>query len=129
MKTYVAGTAFAALLGLSALANAAELLSPPLPTHTRTSGTCYVRNGGTTPVTMQVSLFSNNGLIVSFDNCNGAPVPPGYICQVIVNDLPDASYAACSVTVANVGKLRGTLEIREVSFNPIQRVLVAEDLK
>ena len=45
-------------------------------------------------------------------------------------DLPDSSYAACSVTAGNVGKLRETFEVREVSFNPgIQRVLVAEDLR
>ena len=85
---------------------------------------CYIRNTGTTPVSVKVSLFSNNSPVVTFDNCNGAPLLAGHTCQVEV-DLPDSSDAACSVTAGNVGKLRGTFEVREVSFNPIQRVLVA----
>jgi hypothetical protein len=129
MRTLVAGTALAVFLGLASLAQAAQLLSPPLPTNVNTSATCYIRNTGTTPVTVEVSLFSNNGLVVSFDNCNTAPLLAGHTCLVQVNDLPDSSYAACRVTASSVSKLLGTLEVREVSFNPIARVLVAEDLK
>ena len=97
MKTYVAGTVIAVLIGLAGLAQAAKLLSPPLPTNVNTTGMCYIRNSGTTPVSVQVSLFSNNSPVVTFDNCNGAPLLAGHICQVEV-DLPDSSYAACSVT-------------------------------
>jgi hypothetical protein len=42
MKTYVAGTVFASLLGLAGLTDAAQLLSGPLPTHPReTNVTTY----------------------------------------------------------------------------------------
>ena len=127
MRTYVTLTASAVLLGIAGLAQAAKLLSPPLPTSINTSGACYIRNTGTTGVTVQVALFSNNGLIVSFDNCNDGPLPGGDTCVVLVNDLPDDSYAACSATAGTVTKLRGTFEVREIT--PTLRVLVAEELK
>lgn len=127
MRTLVTLAASAVLLGLAGPAQALQILSPPLPTAINTSGACYVRNTGTSAVTVQVSLFSNNGLIVSFDGCNGSPLAGGHTCVVLVNDLPDASYAACRVTAGTVAKLRGTFEVREI--NPVLRVLVAEELR
>ena len=105
----------------------AQLTSPPLPTSVNTSGACYVRNSGNKTIPVSVSLFSNNGLIVNFDNCNTGPLGPGKTCVILVNDLPDDSFASCSATAEAVGKLRGTLEIRENT--PVLRVLVSEDLK
>ena len=127
MRTLVALAASAVLLGLAGPAQALQILSPPLPTAINTSGACYVRNTGTSAVAVQVSLFSNNGLIVSFNGCNGSPLAAGQTCVVLVNDLPDDSYAACRVTAGTVAKLRGTFEVREI--NPILRVLVAEELR
>lgn len=128
MKTSVALTAFVLLFGLASAVQAAQLVSSPLPTSIGTSGACYVRNSGATAVLItEVSLFSNNGLIVSFDNCSGVSLAAGHTCVVLVNDLPDDSYAACRVTAGTVGKLRGTLEVRE-EF-PTKRVLVSEELR
>jgi hypothetical protein len=76
---------------------------------------------------VSVSLFSNNGLIVSFDNCNGAPLAAGRTCVILVNDLPDDSSAACSVTADNVSKIRGTLEIRQLS--PFLKTIASQDLR
>ena len=46
MRTYVAVTAFAVFLGLASLAQAAQLLSPPLPINSRTNvgitGACRI---------------------------------------------------------------------------------------
>jgi hypothetical protein len=130
MKTWAALTTLAVLFGPAGLAQAAQLLSPPFPTAINTSGACYVRNTGAAPVTVHVSVFSNNGLSVNpgFQNCNGVgPLGAGHTCVVLVDDLPDSSYAACSVTAGNVSKLRGTFELREIT--PTLRVLVAEDLR
>jgi hypothetical protein len=50
----------ASLLSLVGTAHAAELLSSPLWTDVDNAGVCIVRNIGTTPITVQVRLFSNN---------------------------------------------------------------------
>jgi hypothetical protein len=128
MRTSVAITALAALVGLTSPAQAAQLLSPPFPTSLKTAGACRILNTGTTPVAVRVSLFSNNGLIVSLDLCNGAPLAAGHTCLVMVDDLPDDSYAACSVTATNVTKLRGTFELFEAGTHD-SRVFVAEELR
>ncbi len=132
MKTYAVQTAFALLLGLAGFAQAAQLVSPPLPTHPFAtnlldSGTCRVRNVGTAPVTVTVSLFSNNAVVPLFDSCQGEGGPRtlagGESCYV-QSFLPDDSFAACTVTAQNVKNLRATLEA-ETQFNTI----VAEDLR
>ena len=132
MKTYVAVTAFAVFLGLASLAQAAELLSPPLPTNSRPSiaiaGTCRILNTGTSPVAVQVSLFSNNAHTgYDIDTCNQAPLAGGHTCMVLVDHLPDESYAACKVTASNVSKLRGTIELWEDDKQFVVRV--AEELQ
>jgi hypothetical protein len=126
MRSYVTVTATAGLLGLATLAQAAQLLGPPLPTGTRNTGVCRVLNTGTTPVNLEVALISNNDLGVGVENsCNGAPLPGGRTCLVLAN-LPDSSYVTCSVTAPSVSKLRGTLEVGKQDN---YKVLVAEDLR
>src|SRR5262249_20229390 len=65
MKTYTAGAVLAVLLGFSSLAQAGQLLSPPLPTRTRetnvtTRGTCRIFNTGTKALSVKVAVISNN---------------------------------------------------------------------
>jgi hypothetical protein len=127
MKIAAVVAAVALGVGWAGVAHAERILSPPLPTGVGTSGACYVRNIGATGVSVTVDLFSNNGLLVNLNTCNGSPLPAGRTCVVLVNDLPDDSFAACSATANNVAKLRGTLEVRQIS--PILRVLVSEDLR
>jgi len=124
MKTYVAGTVSAVLLGLASLAQAGQLVSPPLPTHpfrtnTSSEGLCRIRNTGTTPVKVTVSMLSNNGMVHLFDNCQGDGGPrtlaAGQSCSVM-KQLPDDSFVACKVTAPDVTKLRGTLEV-DHNFN------------
>jgi len=134
MKTYRAVTVSVVLLGLASLAQAAELVSAPLPTLVGATGACHIRNTGAAPISVQVSLFSNNAPVVQIDGCNGVPLPAGRVCRVVAA-LPDDSFAACSVTADNVSKLRGTFEIHEFDADPdgpfpdgLVRTLVAEDL-
>jgi hypothetical protein len=130
MKTSVAVTAFAVFLGLVSLAQAAQLLSPPLPTDTETAGACRILNIGPTPVAVQVALVSNNAHTGhDIDTCNQAPLPGGHTCLVLVDDLPDASYFACKVTASKVTKLRGTVELAEGFGGFDVRVLAAEELR
>ncbi len=134
MKTHLAVTASAVLLGLASLAQAAELVSAPLPTLVGATGACHIRNTGTAPISVTVSLFANNAPVVEIDECNGVPLPAGHTCRVQAA-LPDDSFAACSVTAGNVSKLRGTFEIHQFDADPdgpfpdgLVRTLVAEDL-
>ena len=132
MRPSVAVTAFTVFVGLASLAQAAQLLSPPLPTNGRINiaiaGACRILNIGTTPVTVQVALVSNNAHTgYDIDTCNQAPLAGGQSCLVLVDDLPDDSYAACTVTADTVTKLRGTLELWEDDKQFIVRA--AEDLR
>ena len=57
MKSLIAVIAAAVLLMFTSLAQAAQIASPPLWTAFNTAGACYVRNTGTTAVTVAASLF------------------------------------------------------------------------
>jgi hypothetical protein len=119
------------LFNLIGPAHAAQLLSPPLWTDLGNAGNCYVRNIGTTPVNVQVTLFSNNGIgHTDVDTCNTGPLAAGKICAVFSLTLPDDSWAACSVKTSNinVSKLRGNVEIRH---NPAHgyEVILREELR
>lgn len=128
MNRYAALAAFALVLELAGPAPAAQILSPPLPTSVGSSGACYIRNTGTTAINVQVSLFSNNSIVAAqyHDFCSGTALPGGHTCWVLVDHLPDASFAACSAISGTIAKVRGTLEIRHPS--PL-RILVSEDLR
>jgi hypothetical protein len=85
MRTHIAAPAFAVLLGLASLAQAAQLLNPPLPINARTNvgitGACRILNTGTSPIAVQVSLFSNNEFPgCDVDTCHQAPLPGGQAC-------------------------------------------------
>ena len=126
MKTYVVGTVFAVMVQLASLASAAQLTSNPLPTNQFATnhsleGVCRIWNTGTTPVTVTVSVFSNNATVPFFDTCQGDGDPrtfaAGESCFV-THFMPDASFGACSVTASNVRNLRGRFEVEE-NFNTI----------
>jgi hypothetical protein len=75
MRTYVAGTVCAVLLGVTSLAQAGQLLSPPYSVKARgsnvgTKAACVIRNTGTEAATVSVSLITNNnGAVGIFDFC------------------------------------------------------------
>lgn len=130
MKTYAVLTAAASLLGITGLSHAAQISSPLLPTGTGTSGACYIRNVGSSPISLQATISQNVDfpVIVNFQNCNNAPLPAGRTCVVLVNDLPDDVFFSCSAVVDGSAKnLRGTVEVRDIS--PILKVLAAEELR
>jgi hypothetical protein len=123
------------LFNLVGPARAAQLLSPPLWTDVGDAGTCYLRNIGTTPVNVQVTLFSNNGIApgdIVVDSCNSGPLAAGKTCVIFVQALPDDSWAACSVKTSNinVSKLRGNADLRHLgSHEQGFKVVVGEDLR
>lgn len=132
MKTYVIAGVVALLVAGGDLASAAQLASPPIPTHPfatnhSNEATCRVRNVGARPVTVNVSLFSNNATVAIVDFCQGDGDPrtltAGQSCFVQVF-TPDDSFVGCTVTASSVRDLRGTLELDE-NFN----TTVATDLR
>ena len=141
MRTLVALAAMALLAGTAGSARAANIHSPAIPTlHSttfeggtliNTSGACYIRNVGVTPITLEVSFFQNFGspLAASFQNCNQAPLPPGRTCVALINDLPDDVVFSCSASVRGSAKnLRATLEHRGITSAGF-KILAAEDLR
>ena len=134
MRTFVAGTVCAILLGVASLAQAGQLISPPYSVKTRgnnvgTKAACVIRNTGTEPATVSVSLITNNNDADGiFDFCkqNGKPrtLAGGETCLVSADlslgpaglntdVVSPGSYVACKVTAPNVTNLRGTLELAE----------------
>ncbi|PWU22168.1 MAG: hypothetical protein C5B48_10535 [Candidatus Rokuibacteriota bacterium] len=136
MRRCVAAIACAVFLGVASLAQAAQLLSPPYAIKTRgnnvgTKAACVIRNAGTTPVTVTVSLLANNDTVGIFDFCkdNGQPrtLAGGESCLVSADLLEGGngltagltatpgggSYVACRVTAPTVANLRGTLELAD----------------
>jgi hypothetical protein len=111
MRRVIVATALC-LLGVAGPAGAAQLITSPLWTGVNNSAACYVRNTGTTAVSVTVSLFSNNGTTAPFDDCNDGPLAAGRTCVIILDDIPDDSFIACSATAGSVAKLRGAIEIR-----------------
>jgi hypothetical protein len=115
---------------MGGLGEAAQLLSPPYAIKTRgnnlgTKAACVIRNAGTTPVTVNVSLISNSETTPIFDFCKsqGQPVAlaGGATCLVSADLLEGdvgfapggGTYVACKVTAPNVTNLRGTLELAD----------------
>jgi len=117
------------LVCLAGPARAASLVSSPLWTDVSNAAACYIRNTGTTPVKVQVSLFSNNGFHIDVDTCNGpTALAAGRTCVMFTLDLPDDSDVSCSVTAGNVSKLRGNIDIRHfVTGGAV--VVVGDDLR
>lgn len=135
MKVKIALAAMAALLGSASLTPAAQtIVSPALQTASGTAGACYIRNVGSTPIFLQVTVlenFSPDFITPDFQNCNGeAALAPGKTCVLLVNDLPDDVTFECSATAlsGNVRNLRGTAELRLIDRNGLQ-VLAAQDLR
>jgi hypothetical protein len=127
----IASFAFAmSLLDLVGTAHAAELLSSPLWTDAGNAGTCYIRNVGTTPVQVQVRLFSNNSMNIVRDTCNTGPLGAGKTCVMFSLQLPDDSFVACSAKASNVNvsNLRGNIDIRHFVTGGA-KVVVGEDLR
>ena len=131
MKPVAVGAVCAVFLGIACHAQAAQLLSPPYFVKTRasnvgTKAACVVRNTGTTPVTVNVSLLANHDVIPIFDFCkvNGQPraLAGGETCLVsaglssgdvgLTSD-EGGSRVACRVTAGSVSKLRGTLQLAD----------------
>ena len=135
MMLRTASVTFATLLlGLVSTAQAAELLSSPLSTDVDNAGICIIRNISTTPVKVQVKLFSNNSFNIDIDDCNApsAPLGPGKTCSVFSFDLPDDSFVECSVKTSNVNasKLRASIETRHFATPTSNgNVVVSDNLR
>lgn len=127
MKTYATLTAAAALLAITNLAHALTLASSVIPTGINTGAACYVRNVGTTTISLAVRIVDRDGTVIplSFDNC--CQLEPGKTCLVRVDDPADDPVACSATTTGNVKNLRGTLEIQDTLNN--LKVLIADELR
>jgi hypothetical protein len=118
MRTIVLA-GLAALLATASLAQAADtLVSPGLPTVSDTSGVCYFRNVGTTPIALTASIIQNfvpDSIDPTIQTCNDAPLAPGRTCVVFAETLPaDVTFECSAVVPKNSKNLRATAELRRL---------------
>lgn len=115
MKTYAALATVAALWATTGLAHAATLASSFLVTPGGAiPAACYIRNVGTSPVSLQVTIFNSSGPIMpTTQNCNDAPLPLGATCVVLgdAGSLFGTGVACSAKAGGSVRNLRGTLNI------------------
>jgi hypothetical protein len=112
MKALFAATAFAALLGLAGVSDAAQIITPNVTAAaTSDRAECIVVNAGVTPVTVTVKLLNETGYTEASYNCGG-PLGPGQFCAL---NRPAAGIVGyhCAATASSIAKLRGSIVILE----------------
>ena len=83
--------------------------------------TCLVRNTGTRPMSVQVSIVSESGVALTTvtDHCNNVSVAPGATCFVYATAQPGVAHACSATALSGSSKyLRGTLIVGSPDFAP-----------
>jgi hypothetical protein len=121
MKASVIFTAIACLLGASGAAHAGQIASSAIyGSFAQRQAQCFVGNLGTTPISVKVNILDESGNVVpTGTSCNG-PIEPGFICSVFTNSIPNGVAFACSASAGSTAKLRGSLVLYDVNYNPLR---------
>jgi len=94
---------------------------------TQTNAVCYVRNVGTSPITVTAKIVDENGVDITFSNAC-TTVAPGSSCALAAG-LASNQTAACSATVSgSVKKVRAGMDIRRDSMGVVT-ILNQQDLR
>jgi hypothetical protein len=110
MKSSIVSAVAGCILGLSGLADAAQIASPTIyGAFHQDTAECVVRNVGKSNVTVDVKILDESGnAVASNGNCT-APITPGYYCFTRTPISAGVAYA-CTATLAGSAKdLRASL--------------------
>lgn len=125
MKTTLTLAAAALLLGSSISAHAAQAIHSPtiFGSNLQDRAQCIVRNTGSSPVAVTVTIFNESGTALSTSVCAGG-ITPGHSCSAFANIANGVAYA-CSATAEGSAKhLRGSLILYDTvdpsDFEPIR---------
>jgi hypothetical protein len=122
MRTSIALTAIACVLGTAGASHAAHLASPSIyGAVTQRAAACTIGNTGPTPVSVTVHIVDESGNVVpSASSCN-TPVEAGFVCSVFANNIPNAVAFACTADVSGSAKhIRASLTLRDVNGVPLR---------
>ena len=126
MKTSFVLAAAACLLALGGAAHAAQTIasSAMFGGSLQDRAQCIVRNVGTSPVSVTVTIFDESGNAVPASNFCTSPLGPGDNCSVFASISNGVAYA-CSATAAGSAKsLRGSLVLYDTvdpsDFEPLR---------
>lgn len=125
MKTTLTLAAAALLLGSSISAHAAQAIHSPtiFGSNLQDRAQCIVRNTGTPPIPVTITIFTESGSAVATSTCSGS-ITPGHNCSAFANIANGVAYA-CSATAGGSAKaLRGSLILYDTvdpgDFEPIR---------
>lgn len=109
MRTLIVAAAFAGVLALSGVSQAAQISSPTIyGTIEQVLAECAILNGGPTAQAVTVKLVSEFGDTIGPISCGGAKLGAGQACAL--STLIDNSTAyACVATAGSVANLHGGL--------------------
>ena len=125
MRTLIVATAFAGVLALGGMCEAAQISSPAIfGGHFQSLAECVVLNFGTRPVATTVKILNDNGETAATSNCSG-PLDAGEFCSVAAaitfqNPLASINFMnsfSCVATAASTANLRGALVIYQDVFD------------
>jgi hypothetical protein len=112
MRTSVVSTAIACLLALAGSARASQLLATPaiFGASTQHSAQCNLGNFGTRDIPVTgFDIVDESGNAFPVNRGCGSAIPAGFICQIFAPSIPSGQAVACTATVSNGDKVRGTL--------------------
>jgi len=112
MRMFAALTAIVSLLGVAGSSQASQLLATPaiFGASTQQSAQCNLGNFGTRDIPVTgFDIVDESGNAFPVNRGCGSAVPAGFICQIFAPSIPSGQAVACTATVSNGDKVRGTL--------------------
>ena len=112
MRMFAALTAIVSLLGVASSSQASQLLATPaiFGASTQHSAQCNLGNFGTRDIPVTgFDIVDESGNAFPVNRGCGSAVPAGFICQIFAPSIPSGQAVACTATVSNGDKVRGTL--------------------
>jgi len=112
MRMFAALTAIVSLLGVAGSSQASQLLATPaiFGASTQQSAQCNLGNFGTRDIPVTgFDIVDESGNAFPVNRGCGSAVPAGFICEIFAPSIPSGQAVACTATVSNGDKVRGTL--------------------
>ena len=113
MKTLIVAIAYAGVLALGGMSEAAQISSPTIyGTFDQVLAECSVWNGGTAAQAVTVKLVSESGATIGPVSCGAGGLGAGEFCS-LVTQIDNATAYACVATAGSVVNLRGGLAVHK----------------
>jgi hypothetical protein len=110
MKTPALLTLIVCVFGLASVSQAAQMIASPVifSASYQIKAECFIRNIGTTQVSVGVSIVNESGSAIAGTSSCLAPLAAGASCSVSAS-IGNAAYACSATTSGSAKNLRGIL--------------------